>query len=140
VKGSVRDLASIPDQLRHLFVTALEISADRHLEIQAAFQRHVDNSVSKTINLSHEATAEEVARIYQRAWELELKGITIYRYGSRATQVLELGANEPTPHRERAARRPGGVPAVNESFRRRVARGLAPHPSSSSRREEVLDE
>lgn len=92
--GSLRDVPGVPDSLKQLLITALEIPPDRHLEIQAAFQRHVDNSVSKTINLPEDATPEDVARIYWRSWELGLKGITIYRYGSKATQVLELGIGE----------------------------------------------
>lgn len=66
------------------------------LEIQAAFQRHVDNSVSKTINLPHAATPQDIAWIYDRAWELGLKGITIYRYGSKAAQVIEIGTGDRT--------------------------------------------
>ena len=57
----------------------------------------MDNAVSKTINLPHSATVEEVAEIYRQAWHLDLKGVTIYRYGSKAQQVLQLGAGE-TPH------------------------------------------
>jgi len=84
--------------MKGLFATALEISPERHLQIQAAFQRYVDNSVSKTINLPRDSTAQNVAQIYWRAWELGLKGITIYRYGSKATQVLELGDDEEAYH------------------------------------------
>jgi ribonucleoside-diphosphate reductase alpha chain len=84
----------VPEDLVRLFATALDIPAARHLEIQAAFQRHVDNSVSKTINLPQEATPQDIAWIYDRAWELGLKGITIFRYGSTAAQVIELGTGE----------------------------------------------
>jgi ribonucleoside-diphosphate reductase alpha chain len=83
-----------PAEVRKLFLTALEIPPERHLDIQAAFQRHVDNSVSKTINLPAEATLDTVMSIFERAWELKLKGITVYRYGSRASQVLEVGTHE----------------------------------------------
>jgi ribonucleoside-diphosphate reductase alpha chain len=103
-KGSLRAVPDVPDALRRLLATALEIPPQRHLEIQAAFQRHIDNSVSKTINMPQEATPEDVATIYRRAWELGLKGITIYRYGSKATQVLELGVEESPYHYEQAAR------------------------------------
>lgn len=77
-KGSLRDIWAVPEDLKRLFVTALEIPPERHLQVRAAFQRHMDNSVSKTINLSHDASTKDVARIYRRAWELGLKGITIY--------------------------------------------------------------
>ncbi len=91
-QGNLRGIEGVPEELRTLFVTALEIPPDRHLEIQAACQQHVDNSVSKTINLPPEATPEEIGGIYRRAWQLGLKGITVFRYGSRETQVLELGS------------------------------------------------
>jgi len=103
-KGSLAGVPGVPERLKRLFVTALEISAEHHLEIQAAFQRHVDNSVSKTINLPQEATPEAIAEVYRRAWALHLKGITIYRYGSKSAQVLELGVGEQPHHYDYASR------------------------------------
>jgi ribonucleoside-diphosphate reductase alpha chain len=102
-RGRLRNVPGVPAEVQRLFVTALEIPAERHLEIQAAFQRHTDNSVSKTINLPEEATPDDVAHAYRRAWELGLKGITIYRYGSKASQVLELGAAEEPYQRDHAS-------------------------------------
>jgi ribonucleoside-diphosphate reductase alpha chain len=72
-----------------LFATASEIPATWHIGIQAAFQHHVDNAVSKTVNLPHEAAPREIADIYLQAYDLGLKGITIYRDGSRRKQPLE---------------------------------------------------
>jgi ribonucleoside-diphosphate reductase alpha chain len=92
--GAESLLSRLPRSARQLFATALTIPAERHLEIQAAFQRHTDNSVSKTVNLPHDASAADVALIYQCAWERELNGVTIYRYGSRSAQVLELAVAE----------------------------------------------
>ncbi|MBI2897268.1 MAG: adenosylcobalamin-dependent ribonucleoside-diphosphate reductase [Deltaproteobacteria bacterium] len=94
VRGRLGEVPGIPEDLVRLFVTALEIPMERHLQMQAAFQEHVDNSVSKTVNLPHEATVAEVQGAYWRAWELGLKGITIFRYGSKSAQVLELGVGE----------------------------------------------
>ncbi len=103
-KGRLKDIEKVPEGFRRLFTTALEIPPERHLQIQAAFQRHVDNSVSKTINLPQDATPQDVARAYWQAWELGLKGITIYRYGSKSAQVLELGVDEKAHHYDHASK------------------------------------
>jgi len=95
--GTLRDVEGVPEELRRLFVTALEVPPERHLEIQAAFQRHTDNSVSKTVNLPEDTGRDRVASIYRRAWEAGLKGITVYRFGSKRSQVVEMGAGE-EPH------------------------------------------
>jgi ribonucleoside-diphosphate reductase alpha chain len=89
--GTISHIAHIPVRIKELFLTALEIPPEKHLQIQAVFQQYVDNSVSKTINMPKETTVEEVARAYWRAWELGLKGVTIFRYGSRDSQVMEIG-------------------------------------------------
>jgi ribonucleoside-diphosphate reductase alpha chain len=103
-RGSLPSSLGLAAETRRLFATALEIPARRHLQIQSAFQRYTDNSVSKTINLSGDATVEDVSRIYRDAWSLGLKGITVYRYGSKPSQVLELGAGEEAFQYEHAAR------------------------------------
>jgi len=90
--GSLEGMEELPDPLRELFVTAQEIPPRRHLAVQAAFQRHIDNAVSKTINLPEDARVEDVMEIYREAWELGLKGITVFRYGSKGSQVLKRGA------------------------------------------------
>jgi ribonucleoside-diphosphate reductase alpha chain len=102
--GRLADVAGVPAPTRALFATALEIDPDDHLRIQAAFQRHTDNAVSKTINLPESATADDIAAIYTRAWGLGLKGITVYRYGSKGEQVLRLGAGDNLEAREHFAR------------------------------------
>ncbi|MHA1848718.1 MAG: ribonucleoside reductase class II, partial [Promethearchaeota archaeon] len=80
----------IPDDLAHLYITAFEIEPEWHLKIQATFQKYVDNAVSKTINLPENATIEDVKKIFLLAYELKCKGITVYRYNSRKTQVINI--------------------------------------------------
>ncbi|OGL15546.1 MAG: ribonucleoside-diphosphate reductase, adenosylcobalamin-dependent [Candidatus Rokubacteria bacterium RIFCSPLOWO2_12_FULL_71_22] len=98
--GSLRGVSGVPERARHLFVTAGEVPVRQHLLIQQAFQRHVDNAVSKTINLPHDATRADVAQAYRDGWTLGLKGLTIYRSGSRPAQVLTLGVDEDPAARE----------------------------------------
>jgi len=84
-----------------LFATALEISPEQHVRVQAAFQKHVDNAVSKTINLPREASPRDVAQAYVLAHQLGCKGVTVFRYGSKSETVLELGAGEVPEEHER---------------------------------------
>lgn len=93
--GTVRDLPWLPQEFRALFKTALDISWKDHILMQAAFQKHVHASISKTINMPSSATKEDCAEALLMAWSLKLKGITIYRTGSREDVVLAL--KEPTP-------------------------------------------
>jgi len=98
--GHLGAWSGVPDALRRLFVTATEIPVRRHLAIQQACQRHVDNAVSKTINLPVDADTGSVAEAYLEGWRLGLKGVTVYRAGSRRGEVLTLGADEPLEARE----------------------------------------
>ncbi|OPX20259.1 MAG: ribonucleoside-diphosphate reductase, adenosylcobalamin-dependent [Desulfobacca sp. 4484_104] len=88
--GRVRPFTALPESLRRLFPTTYEVTAEIQLQMQAAFQRHVDNAVSKTVNLPPDATIAQVAQVFQLAYRLGLKGVTVYRYGARAGQVLNL--------------------------------------------------
>ncbi len=87
------DTAAAPEKLRHLFATAHEIAPEWHVGIQAAFQNHIDTSVSKTINLSNNATIGDVADAYRRAFESGCKGVTIFRDGCKHSQVLRAGVD-----------------------------------------------
>jgi ribonucleoside-diphosphate reductase alpha chain len=91
-QGSCQTLEEVPEALRHVFVVSQDISAEEHVRMQAALQRFVDNSLSKTVNFPPGATPQEVATAYQLAWELGAKGITVYVTGSRQKVVLETNA------------------------------------------------
>lgn len=98
------EIEAVPKTAKQLFQTALEIDAEDHLRLQAAFQDNVDNAVSKTINLPESATADDVPAAYETAWRFGLKGVTIFRYGSKSQQVLKLGAGETPEDHEHYAR------------------------------------
>jgi len=87
-KGTITDMKEIPADIRKLFVTSFDITPEWHIKIQAAFQKNVDNAVSKTVNLPQKAKAEDVKKIYLLAHKLKCKGITVYRTGSKTQQVL----------------------------------------------------
>jgi len=89
--ASIKDIKEIPEDLRRIFVTSHDISPEWHVRMQAAFQKYVHNATSKTVNFPHEATIEEVRKSYVMAFDLNCKGITIYRDKSREEQVLNVG-------------------------------------------------
>ena len=89
--GSIQRITNIPKNVQRIFVTALDISPDWHIEMQSAFQKYTDNAVSKTINLSENTAPGDVGNAYLLAHQLKCKGITVYRYGSKPDQVLTIG-------------------------------------------------
>jgi ribonucleoside-diphosphate reductase alpha chain len=89
--GSVQKIDGVPDDVKRLSVTALDIKPEWHVRMQAAFQKYTDNAVSKTVNLPTEATVDDVRNVYELAWKLKCKGVTVFRYGSKPEQVLYIG-------------------------------------------------
>jgi ribonucleoside-diphosphate reductase alpha chain len=92
--ANLRDLPGVPERIRELFITTFEIPPVWHIKIQAAFQEYTDNAVSKTINFPKDATQEDVKEAFLLAYRERCKGITIYRSGSKAGQVLSCGTKQ----------------------------------------------
>ena len=88
--GSVQSVEELPKELRKVFVVAHDISPDWHIKMQVAFQKYVDNAISKTINVPHDFSIKDVEKIYLKAFELGSKGITVYRDGSKDKQIINL--------------------------------------------------
>jgi ribonucleoside-diphosphate reductase alpha chain len=116
----LRDVENVPDWIKDVFVTAHDITPEWHVRMQAAFQKFTDSAVSKTVNLPHEATTEDVAQVYMLAYKLGLKGITIYRDRSRESQVLNIAHIE-EPREAKLTPRPR--PKVTKGITERVTTG-----------------
>ncbi len=121
-QGSLDNVPEVPERYRRLFVTAHDISPEWHVRTQAAFQHYTDNAVSKTVNLSREATEADVAEAYRLAYILGCKGVTVYRDGSREEQVLNIEKVK-RKQQETQAAATAAVPRLKPRERPEIVRG-----------------
>ena len=125
-KGTLHGIAEIPGQVQKVFVTAHDISPEYHIRMQSAFQESTDNAVSKTVNFAQSATKEDVRAAYDLAYTLGLKGVTIYRDGSRQGQVLSVGESkteEETKEAEDSVLAPRERPEITKGITQKIKIG-----------------
>ncbi len=129
-KGSIKGMEYLPARLRKVFVTAMDIDPVWHLRMQAAFQRHTDNAVSKTVNLPNSATEQDIYDIYWLAYKEGCKGVTVYRDGCKSIQVLATGEGQKkmdgdvAPEAARPASAVRKRPDIVQGFTQKVQTGL----------------
>jgi ribonucleoside-diphosphate reductase alpha chain len=123
-KGSIAHIEMIPEALRKIFVTSMDIEPVWHLKMQAAFQKFTDNAVSKTVNLPNAATVEDIHDIYMMAYETGCKGVTVYRDGSKSGQVLCTGDGAADKGEGKAKSKVQIRPDVVYGFTQKVKIGL----------------
>jgi ribonucleoside-diphosphate reductase alpha chain len=126
--SSIQDIEVIPEEVRRVFQSAHDISPEWHVRIQAAFQKHTDNAVSKTVNFPNEATVEDVRNVYWLAYKSGLKGITIYRDGSRDQQVLAVESTKEEKENKAAKIAPEKIsprsrPSITKGLTERIGTG-----------------
>ncbi len=121
-KGSVRNIEGIPEDVKEVFVTAHDVSPEWHIRMQSAFQKYTDNAVSKTVNLPRDATVDDVLKIYDLAYKLGCKGVTIYRDGSKENQVLSF--NQKETKNARFVARAKERPETLDGFTSRIVTGM----------------
>jgi ribonucleoside-diphosphate reductase alpha chain len=121
LNGSVKGIKDVPVKYQDIFVTAHDVSPLDHVKMQSVFQEYTDNAVSKTVNFPNSATIEDVKNVYLQAFDLKCKGITVYRDGSRDTQVLTTGKTKEEKEKQKNA--PRERPSVTRGITEKVVTG-----------------
>ncbi|MDD5067484.1 MAG: TSCPD domain-containing protein, partial [bacterium] len=121
-KGSLKDIKHVPEEIKEIFITAMDITPEWHIKTQAAFQKYTHNAVSKTINLPSTATVEDIKNIFLLSYRLNCKGLTVYRDKSRELQVLNVGQKE-EKEKDRGTLQPRHRPMYTKGVTIRVSTG-----------------
>jgi ribonucleoside-diphosphate reductase alpha chain len=122
-RGYVGGLAGVPEEIQRVFVTAHEVAPEWHVRMQAAWQKHTDNGVSKTTNLPNSATPADVAHVYHLAYREGCLGITVFRDGCKDTQVLHAGTADQKA-KEKQSPTPIGTPQLTVKPRAQMLHGV----------------
>lgn len=123
-KGHLENIPEIPADIVRLFVTAHNVTPERHIKMQSAFQKNTDNAVSKTVNFPNSATEDDVRKTYMLAYSTGCKGVTIYRDGSRSKQVLTTGTVKPAKKQQPSAKiTPRPRPKITQGSTRLISTG-----------------
>ncbi len=119
-KGSLASFDDVPTDIKKVFVTSHDITPEWHIKMQAAFQKHTDNAVSKTVNFPNSAVSEDIADVYKLAAQLGCKGVTVYRDGSRSSQVLSVEKDQQTEEEEKVSIVPRDRPKMTRGFTEKI--------------------
>ena len=122
-KGTLHGIDDIPEDVAGIFVTAHDITPEYHVRMQSAFQEYTDNAVSKTVNFPKTATKDDVRSAYDLAYSLGLKGVTIYRDGSRQGQVLSVGGNDKPEEKSDDVLTPRERPEITKGITQKIKIG-----------------
>lgn len=122
--GTLKNIKELPDEIKNVFLSSHDITPKSHVKMQAAFQKHTDNAVSKTVNFQNSATLKDVEEVYNLAFELGCKGTTIYRDGSRESQVLNIGKVKEKEDKTSSAKQVKNTVPVTTRKRPQVTSGI----------------
>jgi ribonucleoside-diphosphate reductase alpha chain len=134
--GSVQGTLEVPERIRQVFVTAMEIAPEAHVRMQAAFQKYTDNAVSKTVNMPSSSSVEDVLDTLILAWKLKCKGVTVYRDRSRSEQVLNVGQTGERPKNQITNIKSNSNPSTTLRINNKIQKNVCPECGGEMTRHE----